>query len=58
MSIKMNELDKKGSDFQEGSVTFDAYSGTFKKTLKKTFLLITYFFLNRSRDGILRRGYH
>ncbi|GAA5800362.1 hypothetical protein HPULCUR_005791 [Helicostylum pulchrum] len=26
MSIKMNELDKKGSDFQEGSVTFDAYS--------------------------------
>lgn len=27
MSIRMEDMDKKGSDFQEGPTTFDAYSG-------------------------------
>ena len=31
MSIQMQDMDKKGTDFQEGPVTFDAYSGKTKK---------------------------
>lgn len=35
MAIQMEDMDKKGSDFQEGPTTFDAYSGKNMKQIKR-----------------------